>query len=122
MKVNKELEAHVRALGEWAAEDKKRVAFVVCAEITEDVVIGCNSLVGRNDRIARVLAGNARRTRPFERAITRASEAINSQTEWITLCAEACKDDVYNDSRRGGYAYAGKTLANMLKEWIHKND
>lgn len=56
MEQNKELDAHIKAIGEWAAENPKRVAFVVCGEITDDGVETSNSLVGRTDRIARAIS------------------------------------------------------------------
>lgn len=70
MKENKELNAHVKAIGEWAAESKKRVAFVVCGEITEDGIGTTNALVGRNDRIARALFGNAKENDGFKHVLS----------------------------------------------------
>ena len=123
MKENKELDAHVKAIGEWAAESKKRVAFVVCGEITEGGIDTTNALVGRNDRIARALFGNAKENDGFKHVITLASEAIKSPIVGMLLCAEVSKDEDCDGRKQSdGLADALKNLADILKEKIRKND
>ena len=123
MKENKELNAHVKAIGEWAAESKKRVAFVVCGEITEDGIDGVNAIVGRNDRIARALFGNAKEDDGFKYLITLASEAIKDPIVGMLLCAKASKDeDCDGRKQSGSLADALKNLADALGEEIRKND
>lgn len=123
MKENKELNAHVKAIGEWAAESKKRVAFVVCGEITDNGIGTDNALVGRNDRIARVLFGNAEENDGFKRVITLASEAIKSPIAGIILCAEAREDeDCDGRKQSNSHTDALKNLIDALGEKIYKND
>ncbi len=123
MKENKELDAHVKAIGEWAAESKKRVAFVVCGEITEDGIDTTNALVGRNDRIARALFGNAKENDGFKHVITLAHEAIKSPIAGMLLCAEASKDkDCDSRKQSDSLADALKKLVDALGEEIRKND
>ena len=123
MKENKELDAHVKAIGEWAAESKKRVAFVVCGEITEGGIDTTNALVGRNDRIARALFGNAKENDGFKHVITLASEAIKSPIAGMLLFAEASKDeDCDGRNQSGSLAGALENLVDILKEKIRKND
>ena len=123
MKENKELNAHVKAIGEWAAESKKRVAFVVCGEITEDGIDTANALVGRNDRIARALFGNAKEDDGFKHVITIASEAIKSPIVGMLLFAEASKDeDCVGRNQSGSLADALKNFVDAPGEKIRKND
>lgn len=123
MKENKELNAHVKAIGEWAAESKKRVVFVVCGEITEDGIDTTNALVGRNDRIARALFGNAKKNDGFKHVITIASEAIKSPITGMLLCAEASKDEDCDGRKQSdSLADALKNLVDDLKDKIRKND
>lgn len=123
MKENKELNAHVKAIGEWAAESKKRVAFVVCGEITEDGIETTNALVGRNDRIARALFGNAKENDGFKHVIILASEAIKSPIAGMLLFAEASKDEDCDGRKQSDrLADALKNLIDALGEKIHKND
>lgn len=123
MKENKELNAHVKAIGDWAAESKKRVAFVVCGEITEDGIVTTNALVGRNDRIARVLFGNAKENDGFKRMIILASEAIKSPIAGMILCAKAGEDeDCDGRNQSGSLADALENLVDILKEKIRTND
>lgn len=53
-----EIESHIKALAEWAKQDKRRVAVVTCGEITEDGSSSVTVLQGRADRIARILYGS----------------------------------------------------------------
>lgn len=53
------LEEHFDAIGKWASEDSNRVAFVVCGELNKNSSDTVNALVGRDDKMARVLFGNA---------------------------------------------------------------
>lgn len=120
MKENKYLDAHVKAIGEWAAESKKRVAFVVCGEITKDGIDTINALVGRNDRIARALFGNAIENDGFKHVITIASEAIDSPIAGMILCVEASKDEDC-DGRKQSDSLAD-ALKNLVDALIRKND
>lgn len=123
MKENKELNAHVKAIGEWAAESKKRVAFVVCGEITEDGIDTVNAIVGRNDRIARALFGNANENDGFKHVIILASEAIKSPIAGMLLCMEASRDeDCDGRNQSDSLADALKNLIDALGEEIRKND
>lgn len=123
MKENKELNAHVKAIGEWATESKKRVVFVVCGEITEDGIDTTNALVGRNDRIARALFGNAKKNDGFKHVITIASEAIKSPIAGMLLCAEASKDEDCDGRKQSdSLADALKNLVDDRKDKIRKND
>ena len=123
MKENKELNAHVKAIGEWAAESKKRVAFVVCGEITEDGIDTANAFVGRNDRIACALFGKAKEDDGFKHVITIASEAIKSPIVGMLLFAEASKDeDCVGRNQSGSLADALKNFVDAPGEKIRKND
>ena len=99
MKENKELDAHVEAIGKWASESKKRVAFVVCGEITEDDILTTNSIVGRIDRIAYALCSNAQRHNGFKCVTTLASDAIKNPTTGKVLGLAAAKDKDCDDRK-----------------------
>ena len=123
MKESKELDAHVKAIGEWAKESKKRVAFVVCGEITENGINTANALIGRNDRIARALFGNAKENDGFKHVITIASEAIESPIAGMLLCAEASKDEDCDVRKQSdSLADALKNLVDALGKKIRAND
>lgn len=89
MKENKELNERIYAIGKWAAKNPKRVAFVVCGEITDNGVETSNSLVGRSGRIARALFGNAMEDKSFKTVIELAA----------LLCRETSADDKTGDGK-----------------------
>lgn len=78
MEENKELNAPIKAIGEWAAQNPKRIAFVVCGETTESGVSTTNALVGRSDRIARALYGNAKECKEYKFVLTLVASALES--------------------------------------------
>ena len=92
MEENKELDAHVEAIGKWASESKNRVAFVVCGEITENGILTTNSIVGRVDRIAYALCINAQKHDGFKRVADFASEAIKNPIAEMLLSIAATHD------------------------------
>ncbi len=96
---------------------------MVCGEITEDGIDTVNAILGRNDRIARALFGNAKEDDGFKCLITLASEAIKDPIVGMFLCAEASKDeDCDGRKQSGSLADALKNLADALGEEIRKND
>lgn len=56
-----EISEHFQALARWVAQSKKRVAFITVGEITPKGFDSRTALLGRTDRIAYVLYGNAQR-------------------------------------------------------------
>lgn len=122
MNENKELSNHVHAIGEWASENKNRVAFVVCGEITDGGIETTNSLVGRNDRIARALFGNAHENESFKSVILLASEAIKNPIAGMLLCVESGKDGNCEGQKSNSVASALENLVDVLKEQIRKDD
>lgn len=120
MEENKQLQEHIKAIGEWASEDKKRVAFVVCGEMTDDGVKTANSLVGRTDKIARALFGNAMNNSGFKQVITLAAGMAENPLVAAILCSEASKDEESVESKPD-FADALIGLLDALKNKI-KND
>lgn len=118
---NKELNEHIKSIGKWAAEDKKRIAFVVCGEMMDDGVKTSNSLVGRSDRIARALFGTAMEDKSFKQTIRLVAEMIESPLLATILSIKATESEKPNDESKGRLADSLKELLDALKEKI-KND
>lgn len=74
--MNQEIGQTVLSLGEWAKQKDNRIAFVVCGEIGDDSVITVNSLIGRSDRIARALYGNAVESKNYKNVLELAAEML----------------------------------------------
>lgn len=77
IKDNIELQGHIKALGNWADEDKKRVAVVVCGELDDE---GCQcacSLVGTRANAALALFSNAMNQEEFRTLLKLVTEALD---------------------------------------------
>lgn len=124
MKENKELNEHIKSIGKWASQDSKRVALVVCGEITEDGVETSNSLVGRSDRIARALFGTAMEDKDFKQVIGLAAKMIENPLLATLLAMKASKDESpENDNKSGkNVADALKDLLGAIADKIRKDD
>lgn len=120
MKENKEINEHIEAIGKWAAENPKRVAFVVCGELTETGVDTANGLVGRTDRIARALFGNAMEDESFKNTTMLAAKMIENPLFATLLCMKASEDE--SPQSKSGLADAFKDLLGMITEKLRKND
>lgn len=120
MEQNKELNAHIKAIGEWANENPKRVAFVVCGEITDDGVETSNSLVGRTDRIARAIFGNAMKNESFKRTTMLAAKMIENPLFATILSMEAEKDK--QPENKDSLADSLKSLLEVIADKLRKND
>lgn len=60
-----EISEHLQALGRWVAQSKKRVAFITVGEFTPNGFDFRTSLLGRADRLAYILYGNAQKDEDF---------------------------------------------------------
>lgn len=118
---NKELCEKIESIGRWASEDNKRVAFVVCGEITEDGIKTSNSLVGRTDRIARAMFGNAMEIEDYKKIIMLTSSMLDNPLAAMLLCMEAAKDEKPDKEPKGGLVGSFKELLDALKDKI-RND
>lgn len=98
--------------------------FVVCGEITEDGVETSNALVGRSDRIARALFGNAMKDKDFKQVIRLAAKMIENPLLATLLAMEASKDESpESDSKSDkNVADALKDLLGAIADKIRKND
>lgn len=120
MKEKKELSEHIKAIGKWAAENPKRVAFVVCGEITDDGVETFNALVGRTDRIARAIFGSAMKEGSFRQTTMLAAKMIENP-----LFAAIVGKEVFEDSpseSKSGLTDALKDLLGTIADKLRKND
>lgn len=124
MEKNKELQEHIKTIGEWASQDGKRVAFVVCGEITEDGVETSNALVGRTDRIASALFGSAMENEAFKLIIGLAAKTIENPLLATLLAMKASKDESPESESRSdkGVADAFKDLLGAIADKIRKDD
>lgn len=120
MEQNKELNAHVKAIGEWASEDSNRVAFVVCGELTEDGVETSNALVGRSDKIATALFGNAMEDESEKQVLMLAAKMVENPLFATILCMEASKDE--QPESKSGLADSLKDLFGATADKLRKND
>lgn len=120
MEQNKELDAHIKAIGEWAAQNPKRVAFVVCGETNEEGVRTTNGLVGRSDRIARAIFGNAMKDKSFKTVIELAAKMIENPLFATILSMEAEKDK--QPESKDDLADILKDLFGVLADKFRKND
>lgn len=120
MEQNKELDAHIKAIGEWAAKNPKRVAFVVCGETNEEGIRTTNGLVGRSDRIARALFGNAMEEKSFKTVIELAAKMIENPLYATILSMEAEKDK--QPESKNGLTDSLKSLLDVIANKLRKND
>lgn len=120
MKENKEINEHIEAIGKWAAENPKRVAFVVCGEITDDGVETSNSLVGRTDRIARAIFGNAMKEESFKQITILAAKMIENPLFAAILSEEVSKNE--SSDNKSGLTDALKDLLGAIAEKLRKDD
>lgn len=120
MKKNKEINEHIEAIGRWAAENPKRVAFVVCGEITDDGVETSNSLVGRSDRIARALFGNAMEDESFKKTTILAAKMIENPLFATLFCMKASEGE--SSENKSDLTDALKDLLGALADKLRKND
>lgn len=120
MEQNKELDAHIKAIGEWANENPNRVAFVVCGETNEEGVRTSNGLVGRTDRIARALFGNAMGDKSFKTVIELATKMIENPLFATLLSMEAEKDK--QPENKGGLSDSLKSLLDVIVNKLRTND
>lgn len=92
MEENKEISEHIKALGEWAAQDtSKRVTFIMCAELTDTGVKTSNSLVGRTDKIALALCEVADDEAGQRQVIELTAEMLRSPILRAIVASEAKK-------------------------------
>lgn len=103
MNEEKEVKEHLHALVEWASKDKKRVAFVICGEITDDGVEAFNALAGRRDRIARTLLATAMEVEIPRQLIMIAAKAIENPLAARILCMRASETEKSFESNRDFY-------------------
>lgn len=120
MEQNKELNAHIKAIGEWASKNPKRVAFVVCGEINEEGVRTTNGLIGRSDRIARALFGNAMEDKSFKMVIELAAKMIENPLFAAILSEEESKNE--SSDNKSGPTDALKDLLGAIAEKLRKDD
>lgn len=120
MKENKEISEHIEAIGKWASQDKKRVAFVICGEIKADGIETSNSLVGRTDRIARVIFGNAMEEESFKQTTMLAAKMIENPLFATLFCMKASEDE--SSQSKSNLADAFKDLFGAITEKLRKDD
>ena len=118
MEEKKELSEHIKAIGKWAAENPKRVAFVVCEEITDDGVETFNALVGRTDRIARAIFGSAMKEGSFRQTTMLAAKMIENPLFAAILSEEASKNE--SSDNKSGLTDALKDLLGAIAEKLCK--
>lgn len=124
MEENKELQEHIKAIGEWATQDSNRTAFVVCGEFVDDGVKTANALFGRNDRIARAVFGTAMKDESFKRVIELAAKVMENPLLATLLAMEASKDESAESESKSdkNVADAFKALLGAIADKIRKDD
>lgn len=120
MRKFEEVDAHVEAIGKWAAENPKRVAFVVCGEMTGGGVTTVNSLVGRSDRIGRAIYGNAMEDESFKSPTMLAAKMIENPLFATIFCMKASEDEP--SENKSGFSEVLKDLLGAIAEKLRKDD
>lgn len=122
MEENKEIQKHVKALGEWAKESDRRVAFVTVGELTDDGVKTTNALIGRTDRIARTLYGNARENSEIKQVLDLTAQMVKNPLLAAILIGKAIEEEGSEDKKSESSAMKSSlaelliTLAEKLKK------
>lgn len=124
MKENKGLNEYIKSIGEWATQDEKRVAFVVCGKITEDGVETANSFVGRTDRIARALFSTAMEYKENEKIIKLVAKMMENPLLSLLISMKASKDEIPETVSRSDKDIKDvvKDLLGAIEDKIRKND
>lgn len=121
MTTQEELHNHITSIGQWASEDNKRVAFVICGEMTDTGIKTANSLVGRTDRIARAVYGNTQESKDFKQIIDLVSKMLDNPLIAAIISHEASKDET-SSKTSGGIADSFIGLLDALTDKLRKSD
>lgn len=122
MKENKELRNRVRALGEWAAQDKNRVTFVVCKEDDGDKVGFHGSVVGHRDKAASALFRCAMEEESVRDVILLAAEMIKHPLVGIMVSIGSSQEGHRSEKEKDGFSEAIEGLFEAIKKKFCKND
>lgn len=122
MKENKELENHIRALGEWAAQDKNRLTFVVCKEDDGDNEGFYSSVVGRTDKIATTLFRCAMKEESVRDVILLAAAMIKNPLVGMMVSIGSSQEGHRSEKEKNDFSEAVDGLFEAIKRKFGKND
>lgn len=122
MKENKELKNHIRALGEWAAQDKNRVTFVMCKEDDGDKEGFYSSMVGRTDKVATTLFRCAMEEEPVRDVILLAAEMIKHPLVGMMVSMKSSQEGHRSEKEKDDFSEAIDGLFETIKKKFCKND
>lgn len=122
MKENKELRNHVRALGEWAAQDKNRVTFVMCKEDDGDKEDFHSSVVGRMDKVATTLFRCAMKEETVRDVILLAAEMIKHPLVGMMVSIGSSQEGHRPEKEKDDFSEAIGGLFEAIKRKFGKND
>lgn len=122
MKENKELRNRVRALGEWAAQDKNRVTFVVCIEDDGDKVGFHDSVVGHRDKAASALFRCAMEEESVRDVILLAAEMIKHPLVGMMVSIGSSQEGHRPEKEKDDFSEAIDGLFEAIKRKFGKND
>lgn len=99
-----EISEHLQALGRWVAQSKKRVAFITVGEFTPKGFDSRTSLLGRTDRIAYALYGNAQKDENFATILDLFSNVKDSpmMASLLSTIAQLDEETIQTHSAKGG--------------------
>lgn len=120
MEISKEIQNHIKALGEWASQDNRRALFVCCGEITEDGAETCNVLVGRTDRISCCLYGTSESNGGIKLALDIANAMKNDPLIAMYVQDMASKDETPAEAKKSEPGNLKSKIAEILEELAGK--
>lgn len=99
-----EISEPLNALARWTAQSKKRIAFITVGEIAPNGFNSRTALLGRTDRIAYVLYGNAQKDEDFATVLNLFSNVKDSPMTASLLGITTQLDDetIPTHSAKGG--------------------
>lgn len=99
-----EISEHLQALGRWVAQSKKRVAFITVGEIAPNGFNSRTALLGRTDRIAYVLYGNAQKDEDVATVLDLFSNVKDSpmMASILSTVAQLDEEILQKHSAKGG--------------------
>lgn len=99
-----EISEPLNALARWTALSKKRIAFITVGEIAPNGFNSCTCLLGRADRIAYVLYGNAQKDENFATVLDLSSNVKDSpmMASLLSTTAQLEEETIQTHSAKGG--------------------
>lgn len=99
-----DLSEHFQALSRWVAQSKKRIAFITVGEIAPNGFNSRTCLLGRADRIAYVLYGNAKTDEDYATVLDIFSQVKNSpmMASLLSTTTQLDEEILQKHSAKGG--------------------